>query len=304
MRNLTLTLILSACLTTAACGPRDKDKLDDSELAGTPGGADKQADTRCTSRAVTDEVKRQLFARAAQSRGSNGDNYAKIAGFALIELNGSAPLAEVTKDEQVDCRGNATLRLPAGLKVAGGRTALGGDIGYTVAPGSGMVTLGQSDSISIPLATLTQDRAVARAAPVAPRAEPAASAPIGEPGPLPAPAQREVIERPVAVPQAAPRPTVATSAPSFNCRRARTSGERAVCSDGSLAALDRDMAAQYRRALANGGARERALLVETRDRFLGFRDRCPSNACIDRADRWRMREIDDIVAGRWRGRGL
>ena len=66
MRNLTLTFILAASLTTAACGPRDKDKLDDSELAGTPGGGDKQADTRCTARATTDEVKRQLFARAAQ----------------------------------------------------------------------------------------------------------------------------------------------------------------------------------------------------------------------------------------------
>ena len=297
MRNL--TLILALCLTAAACGPRDQDKLDDSELAGAPRNVEK-ADTRCTSRAVSDEVKRQLFARAAQIRGSNADNYARIAGFALIEINGAAPLAEVSKDEQVDCRGNATLRLPAGLKVAGGRTSLGGDIGYLVAPGArGTVSLGESDSITIPLATLTQNRAAAPRAPAAaPRPEPVA-APADELAPVDAPTTGARADS-----SPAPRPasTPADARPSFNCRLARTAGERAVCADPALAALDRDMAAQYRRAVASGGPRERALLVETRDRFLGYRDRCPSDSCIDRAYRGRMQEIADIVAGRWRGR--
>jgi uncharacterized protein len=291
--------ILALCVSAASCGPRDQDKLADSEVAGKPLEVEKQADSRCTSRAVADEVKRQLFARAAQIRGSNADNYERIAGFALIELYGAAPLAAVSAEEQVDCRGNATLRLPAGLKVAGGRTSLGGDIGYLVAPGGrGVVSLGQSDSISIPLATLTQNRAAAPRAPVAVQQP----EPVAEPTDVPAPVDDLAPARRADI-APAPRPTSAPATrPSFNCRYARTSGERAVCADPALATLDRDMAAQYRRAVAAGGPRERALLVDTRDRFLGYRDRCPSNACIDRAYRGRMREIDDILAGRWRGR--
>ena len=74
-----------------------------------------------------------------------------------------------------------------------------------------------------------------------------------------------------------------------------------MCDNPALAALDRGMAAQYRSAAANGGPDERRLLVQTRDRFLGFRDRCTNDACIANTYRGRMREIDDIVAGRWRG---
>ena len=309
MRKSTITFLVATILSTAACGPRDKDKLDDSQLgetATTANGKNEDADTRCTTRAATDEVKRQLFARAAQIRGSNGDNYAKIAGFALIDIEGAAPLAAVSSGESVDCRGHATLRLPAGLKVAGGRTTLGGDINYNVAPGArGEVTLGQSDSISIPLATLTQKRTAARAPTTG--ADPVSSPQVAEveaepaPRPRPQPQPPVQAERPPA-PRPVPEPvTTAAARPSFNCRSARTAGERAVCASPSLAALDRSMAAQYRSAVANGGPQDRALLVQTRDRFLGYRDRCRSDSCIAEVYRGRMREIDDIVAGRWRG---
>ena len=304
MRISTFTLILAAALSTLACGPRNKDKLEDNDLATAEGGKTvrEAEDTRCTARATLDEVKRQLFARAAEIRGSNGDNYQRIAGFALIQVDGAAPVSTTAPGALVDCRGHATLRLPNGLRVAGGRTALGGDIGYSVGAGqSGAVTLGQSDSISVPLATLTQNRAATPAPSAAPSPAPAdlPSQPAArEPVPQPAPAQ---IERPR--PQPAPPPVASSNSarPSFNCRRARTSGERAVCDSPSLGSLDRDMAAQYRSAVANGGPDERRLLAQTRDRFLTYRDRCGNDACIASTYRGRMREIDDIVAGRWRG---
>lgn len=300
MRLLSLSLMLAASLSTVACGPRNRDKLDDGELAGAEEGIKREAtDDRCTRRATSDEVKNQLFARAAQIRGSNADNYGKIAGYALIEINGAAPVAAVSATELVDCKGNATLRLPAGLRVAGGRTALGGDIGYSVAPGSrGLVTLGQSDSIAIPLATLTQSR---RTPPVpASGQEPLAERSAAPTMATSMPPERPIVpeprvERPVPVPPAA----VSTVRPSFDCRRARTSGERAVCSNSALAALDRDMAAQYRSAVANGSPDDRRLLAQTRDRFLMYRDRCGSDQCIAATYRGRMREIGDIVAGRW-----
>ncbi|MDQ3074868.1 MAG: hypothetical protein M3Q88_04550 [Pseudomonadota bacterium] len=289
VRNRTLTLIFAASLSTLACGPRGGDKLDDNELAGAEGGASSASAARCTARTVQDEVKRQLFARAAEIRGGNGDDYASIAEFAVLQLDGMMPSGAV---KSIDCTGRATLRLPAGLRVAGGRTTLGGDIGYNVSAGvRGDVTLGLSDSIAVPLATLTQVRA-------------ASSAPVPSREPVAIPSERSApepssdpVEQPKPVRAPTPAPDVAR--PSFNCSAARTRGERAVCGNPSLAALDREMAAQYRTAVANGGPDDRRLLAQTRDRFLGFRDRCGSDACIANTYRGRMREIDDIVAGRW-----
>ena len=59
------------------------------------------------------------------------------------------------------------------------------------------------------------------------------------------------------------------------------------------------MASRYRSALASAGPGEARLLAETRDRFLGYRNACGSDACIAQTYRGRMREIDDIMAGRW-----
>jgi uncharacterized protein len=99
-----------------------------------------------------------------------------------------------------------------------------------------------------------------------------------------------------------PAPVRPTASPSFNCGSARTRGEIAVCSDSGLAALDRQMAAQFSTAMAQGDARQRSLLQRTRTDFLRYRDNCPSNACIAQTYRGRIREIGDIAAGRWRGR--
>ncbi len=303
MRISSFALILAASLATLACGPRNTDKLEDDELATAQGGRSEGevGDNRCTARTTHDEVKRQLFARAAEIRGSNGDNYQRIAEFALIQIDGGAPVS-ANAGALVECRGHATLRLPSGLKVAGGRTTLGGDIGYSVGTGPrGTVTLGQSDTIAIPLATLTQNRAAAPSGARAPNNLPsrsAAGAPTPEPAPVPIESPRP---QPAPAPAAPPEVSQNSTRPSFNCRQARTAGERSVCNSASLAALDRTMAAQYRGAVADGGPDERRLLAQTRNRFLGYRDRCGNDACIANAYRGRMREIDDIMAGRWRG---
>jgi uncharacterized protein len=88
-------------------------------------------------------------------------------------------------------------------------------------------------------------------------------------------------------------PAVA-SRPSFNCRYARTRGEIAICKNGGLASLDRQMAAQYYRAIASADARQRRRLKTTRDAFLRQRDQCRDEACIAARYRERMREIGEI----------
>ena len=75
-----------------------------------------------------------------------------------------------------------------------------------------------------------------------------------------------------------------------------------MCSDAGLAGLDRQMASQFTSAMARADADERALLQRTRSRFLSYRDSCRSDSCIADAYRGRMREIQDIMAGRWRSR--
>ena len=72
-----------------------------------------------------------------------------------------------------------------------------------------------------------------------------------------------------------------------------------MCNDAGLAALDRQMAAQFNSALGRADPQQRALLQSTRGGFLAFRDRCRSDGCVADTYRGRMREISDIMAGRW-----
>lgn len=284
MRISTSACVLAALLSLAACNRDNNDRLSDNQIAEASGGAAPKADTRCTAAASHEAVKLELFRRAAEIRGSNAENYARIAGFALLAIDGAAPSVAASAREEVECRGRATLRLPPNLAVAGGRTSLAGGIGFSVSAGSPpTITLTDDEAITIPLATLTQKRA---------------------PTPTPAPAQQPTpptVDPITPLPSRAGPPNAAAPPgnPSFDCERARAQSEYAVCANPSLAALDRTMSQQYRSAVANAGAEQSRLLAETRNRFLAFRNRCGSDDCIAQTYRGRMREIDDIMAGRW-----
>jgi uncharacterized protein YecT (DUF1311 family) len=150
------------------------------------------------------------------------------------------------------------------------------------------------DSIVTPLATLVR---IAQPAPeaVAPTEQNAAGTgtpQANEPQPMP-------------VTPAAPQSVPESSAlrPSFSCTVARSRGEREVCGDAGLAALDRNMAAQYTAAAAAASPEQRDLLRETARRFYAYRDRCPNRKCIADAYVGRMREIRDIAQGRWQPPG-
>jgi uncharacterized protein YecT (DUF1311 family) len=244
----------------------------------------------CAAQASYDAMKRELFRRAAQVRGDDEAAYARLADFALLRVNG--PVARGIDDRlhSVSCSGTAVLSLPPGVAVAGGRRSLSGDVDYTIEPaadGTGnVVRLGNSDAIVIPLATLSR---VAAPAP-APAPAQTDNAVTGE---QPMPDASQSPGQPQAIPQRA--------SPSFNCANARTRGEIAVCNDSGLAALDRQMAAQYNAAISEADASQRRLLERTRNRFLTYRDRCTTNECVANTYRGRIQEIRDIAADRWRG---
>lgn len=299
MHRTALLILAGAAITVAGCNRDNGDKLSDEDVAAASGEKsgpkEAGADGRCESGRVHEIVKRELFRRAAEIRGSNAPSYARIADFAILQVVDPAPTAEAEAEQAVECRGRATLRLPPNLSVAGGRTSLIGSIGFSVGAQSKgaapIVSLIDDEAITIPLATLRQKRGSDTAPSAMPTPEvvpvPQPAAPAEQPPPRPAPV--------------AP-PVVTSSRPSFDCRAARTRGEVAVCASPSLAELDQAMAAQYRAAVASADAPKARLLRETRDRFLGYRDGCPNDACIATTYRGRMREIADIMAGRWRGR--
>lgn len=291
-------LILAFVLWTVASTRRgNPDKLTDGNGSAIARPADPAK--RCASQATYDQIKRDLFRRAAALRGSDQAAFDKIAAYSVVRID--QPLLDSEDDTTgaVACSGTLVLDLPPGVAVVGGRRTLTGDIGYSLqrsADGNGEVlTLTRAEGIITPLATLAR---VGRPAadPLAPVATPAD--PLA-PGPdLPAATEGPPLGPP---PPAAPSPPTAPQAsasPSFDCADARTRGELAVCRNAGLAALDRSMAAQYRSAFASADRRTRAELERSRGRFLAYRDRCPSDDCIADTYRGRMREIRDIAEGR------
>ena len=290
-----LLLLLLALWLFAGNRGADQDKLTDPQTDAAQAADPEQ---RCASKATYDRIKRELFRRAAEMRGSDQAAFDKLAAYAVVRMEN--PVLE-SDDEQagtIACSGSLSLDLPPGVAVVGGRRTLTATVDYTLqraADRSGeVVMLRNADSIIAPLATLgrvgqpvQQPAAPADAniiAPVTPDAPPTT-----EPAPAPAP------------PQPAP-PQASAARPSFNCANARTRGEIAVCRDPGLAALDRQMASQFYGALQQANPAQRTLLQRTRGRFLAFRDSCGSDACIADAYRGRMREIGDIMAGTWRPR--
>jgi uncharacterized protein YecT (DUF1311 family) len=279
-----LVLLVLIIAYFATRGNSDQDKLTGNDLVQTEQPAKAPSPEKlCASKATFDLIKRDLFKRAAQLRGSDQAAFDQMSGFAVLRMENPVMESEDSSTGAVNCSGSMSLDLPPGIAVVGGRRTLSSDVDYTVQPaadGSGnVVLLRNADPIVTPLATISR---VSQA--------PSQSTEANENGVASVPP----------VEQAQPASPPATgSTPSFSCSSARTTGEKAICEDPGLAALDRNMASQYQRAFSAAEPQERELLRQTARRFYAYRDRCPDRKCIADAYVGRMREIRDIVEGRW-----
>jgi uncharacterized protein YecT (DUF1311 family) len=266
---------------------------EDDRLTNAATSAREDPEKRCSSQATYDLIKRDLFRRAAALRGSDRTTFDKLASYSSVRVE--APLMQDQNEDvgSVTCNATVTLDLPPGVAVVGGRRSLSADVLYTVqsaADGSGNVlTLANADGIITPLATLAKNE------------EPADDALDGPNAVEPAPGDISPTPADPLAPAPAPGETASTN-PSFNCSNARSAGEIAVCSDPGLAALDRRMASQFRSAMADASPEQRAILNQTRDSFLRYRDQCPDNSCVAETYKGRMREIRDIMRGTWQPR--
>jgi uncharacterized protein YecT (DUF1311 family) len=259
----------------------DQDKLTNAVLST---DAAPTHEKRCSGNSTYTAIKHELFRRAAQFRGSDQAAFDQLAGFAVVRMDNPVMESEDDSRGAVNCSGSLSLDLPPGVAVAGGRRTLAADVDYSVDANGGVV-LHNADQVIALLATLAR---VAAAEAPAEANEVAA----------------EETEANVTASQSAnvqPGPqTSLPGRPSFDCSSARSRSAIAVCSDSGLSALDLNMAAQYQRALSKADASQRELLERTGSRFLAYRESCANRQCIADAYLGRMREIRDIIEGRWR----
>jgi hypothetical protein len=210
------------------------------------------------------------------------------------------------------CTGHFVLELPPGVENAfDGERRLTADVEYAAQAaldGSGLVyQMDGAEPIIYRLATVgltgrALPRIVAAPQPSAPPGAPPQVAIVEPDKPVrpvpvePPPPVRE--KRPAAAAPAAPAASArVTARPSFNCRYARTGTEKMVCSSPRLAARDREMASLWYALMAKADPATRSHLRRSRDAFLGRRERCGSESCVDSAYVSRMAELRRIAQG-------
>lgn len=81
-------------------------------------------------------------------------------------------------------------------------------------------------------------------------------------------------------------------AQSFDCRNARYADEKAICQDGRLGDLDKQLADTYDRAGSKLSKQEREQFENNETAFVNARHRCGGNpACIEQSYRNRLQEL-------------
>lgn len=280
-----VAVLLAIIAIFAATRDSDQDRLGD---VATLDAVDPDLNKACDGQPLYEQIKRALFRQAGQSRSDDDSNFAEVGRTASVRMEN--PAGEDRLGDLVNCSGSLSIDLPPGATTVAGRRRLMTDIYYTVdtsGGGSGrVVQLRDANLLVEQLAGVTVSD-VSQPRPVPEPMEPG----LDELAPLPEPGA-----------PALPPPTASAppASPSFDCSRARSRGEKMVCSDPRLAELDRAMAAEYQRAMAAASPQQAGQLRQTRDRFLAFRDTCVDAGCVQQTYQGRMREIRDIMTGRWR----
>jgi hypothetical protein len=149
-----------------------------------------------------------------------------------------------------------------------------------------LATFGLGSAKPLPrLVTMPRPSAPPPAPPQIAEIEPRMPVPISAPAPRPKPPGRPVERRPAG-----------PARPSYNCRFARTTSEKLVCSSQDLAARDRAMSSVYYRSISNSDPATKARIRASRDAFLARRERCRgSDLCIARVYEERISEIRRIA---------
>src|SRR5215213_6670329 len=144
-----VALVLLIVYFAATRNP-DQDKLVGNEVTEVQPD---QSEKLCSSKATYDLIKRELFRRAAQLRGSDQAAYDQLAAVAVLRMDNAVMESEDGTTGAVNCSGSLSLDLPPGVAVPGGRRTLISDIDYAVQPGGNAVELRGADTIIAQLST-------------------------------------------------------------------------------------------------------------------------------------------------------
>ncbi|MGZ8287425.1 MAG: lysozyme inhibitor LprI family protein [Allosphingosinicella sp.] len=273
----------------------------------------------CASDATYDRLKELVFDEAARIRNSDPRNLDPLAASAVVRMEN--PVVK-SRDDELNvtvCSGRFILELPPGAENAfDGKRRLDAEVEYAAqaaVDGSGLVyQMDGAEPIIYRLATFglkgqptrLEAGAPGRLPPPPPAAVPVETAlmpPVAEAAPRPAPPPppppppvRTAERRPETTPAPAPATRV-TVRPSFNCRQGKTRTEKMICSSPRLAAQDRAMASLYYDLMARANPATRGHLRRSRDAFLGRREQCRSESCVNSTYNSRMAELRNIGRG-------
>ena len=306
LRNLIL-LVAGTSALLGGCGwMKKKDPPDQKSKAELASEQRDRIRKACASQATYDRLKELVFDEAARIRNSDPRNLDPLAASAVVRME--EPVVK-SRDDELNvtvCSGRFILELPPGAENAfDGKRRLEADVEYAAqaaVDGSGLVyqmdgaepiiyRLATFGMKGVPLPKFTQ-------APPVPIPSPAPEAPPPESPPMPPVAEPRPSETPSPpAPAAKAPPTRVTVRPSFNCRYARTRTEKMICASPRLAAQDRAMASLYYDLMAGADPATRGHLRRSRDAFLGRREQCRSESCVDSAYASRMAELRNIARG-------
>jgi hypothetical protein len=267
----------------------------------------------CASDATYARLKELVFDEAARIRNSDPRNLDPLAAAAVVRME--EPVVK-SRDDDLNvtvCSGRFILELPPGAENAfDGKRRLDAEVEYAAqaaVDGSGLVyQMDGAEPIIYRLATfgmkggplpklVAAEPVPIPTAPAEAAEQPALMPPVAEPAPRPAPPPPPVrtAERRR---EAAPAPPArVTARPSFNCRYGKTRTEKMICASPRLAGQDRAMASLYYDLMARADPATRGHLRRSRDSFLGRREQCRSEACVDSAYASRMAELRNIGRG-------
>ncbi|HEX8263737.1 MAG TPA: hypothetical protein VF547_12780 [Allosphingosinicella sp.] len=263
----------------------------------------------CASEGTYDRLKELVFDEASRIRKSDPRNLDPLAAAAVVRMED--PVVK-SRDDSLNvtvCGGRFVLELPPGAENAfDGERRLTAEVEYAAQAaldGSGLVyQMDGAEPIIYRLAAFglpgqPMPRIVAMPQPSAPPGVPPQVAVVEPEAPMPPARPVEPVRPAVEKRKAAqaPPPTRVTARPSFNCRYAKTGTEKMICGSPRLAARDREMASLWYDLMARSDPATRNHLRRSRDAFLGRRERCGSEGCVDSAYASRMAELRRIAQG-------
>lgn len=304
----------AAALLLSGCDRFDpRDQSSRSQVAKAP----EQVRSECASRLTYARLKEYVFDEAAGIRNSDPRRLDQVAAYSVVRMEQPVVKSRDNRLNITVCTGQFVLNLPPGVQDAfDGEPVIKADVEYAAqaaADGSGLVySMSGAEPIIYRIATLglrphpLPQIAAASAAPATPGREiqePKVN--VSEAGrPLPRPRKPiagEEKSATTAIREQVPsrerepaRDARVTASPSFKCKYAKTSSEKLVCRNASLAAADRQMSAIFYSEMAGAPPETKRALRRSRDQFLAKRERCSSESCVARVYAERVAEIRRI----------